>query len=104
MTYSSRSDVKTVLQISESVDDTEIDGCIASSDAIIDSILLREGLSLATPTPQNIKDASAHYAAWLFRRRNDPVGAEAFRAEAERFLALYVEARRDPGFRVVNDA
>jgi len=94
VSYCQVTDVKLVLQIAldDSTFDAELEGCMASADALIDGLLKREGLSVPTPVPQLIEVASAHYAAWLFRKRRDPAGAEAFWAEAERFLVAYVQA------------
>mgnify|MGYP005849581261 CR=1 FL=1 len=95
MPYSTASKVKTVLQITESTWDTEIGECITSADALIDAFLKSEGLTVPVPTPQIITDASAHFAAWLFRRRRDPAGAEAFWIEANKFLQAYIDAESE---------
>jgi acyl-coenzyme A synthetase/AMP-(fatty) acid ligase len=95
LTYSAISEVKTVLQITESTWDTEITDCITSADALIDSLLKYHDLTVPASTPQNIKDASAHFAAWLFRRRRDPVGAEGFWEEADKFLQAYIDAEEE---------
>lgn len=94
--------VKLALQIpSEATTyDEEIEGCIVSADALIDSLLKQKMLSVSSPTSQNLIDASACFAAWLFRRRRDPVGAEAFWAEANRFLDVYGEAEGELAFKV----
>ena len=96
MVYSAPADVKTILQITESTWDTEIGDCITSADALIDSLLKYEGLTVPASIPQNIKDASKHFAAWLFRRRRDPAGAEAFWIEADKFLQAYINAEEEP--------
>lgn len=102
MPYSAPADVKTILQITESTWDTEITNCITSADALIDSLLKYHDLTVPASTPQNIKDASAHFAAWLFRRRRDPGGAEAFWEEANKFLEAYIDAEKtDVPFKVV---
>ena len=94
MAYCLLADVKLILQIplSDTQFDSELEGSMASADALIDGLLKRDGLTVPTPAPQLIKDASAHYAAWLFRKRRDPTGAEAFWAEAEKFLVAHVQA------------
>jgi acyl-coenzyme A synthetase/AMP-(fatty) acid ligase len=94
--YCTAADVKAVLEITESTWDTEIGNCITSGDGIIDSLLKRQGLTVPISTPQNIIDASAHFAAWLFRRRRDPAGAEAFWSEANRFIDAYIGAESGP--------
>lgn len=94
--------VKLVLQIPSETEtfDDEITGCIVSADALVDSLLRQKQLSVSLPVSQNIVDASAHFAAWQFRRRRDPVGAEAFWQEANRFLDVYGEAEGELPFRV----
>lgn len=88
--------MKAILQITEVTWDTEIAACITSVDALVDSLLKYEGLTVPAVVPQIVKDASAHFAAWLFRRRRDPAGAEAFWVEANRFLDAYIEAEKEP--------
>jgi hypothetical protein len=100
--YSEAGAVKLVLQIpadSETFDE-EISGCIVSADSLIDSLLKQKALSVPSPVPQNISDTSACFAAWLFRRRRDPVGAEAFWQEANRFLDVYCESEGEAAFKV----
>jgi hypothetical protein len=103
MAYCTAAQVKTVLQITEVTWDTEIADCITSADALVDSLLKYHDLTVPASTPQNIKDASAHFAAWLFRRRRDPAGAEVFWIEADKFLQAYINAEKtDVPFKVVN--
>jgi hypothetical protein len=66
-------------------------------------MLSRFDLTVPDTTPQTIIDASAHMAAWLFRRRRDLVGAEAFYAEAMKFLEVYASDAGEPAFKVVSD-
>ena len=93
MAYCQLAGVKLILQIAldDSTFDAELEGCMASADALVDGLLKREGMSVLSPVPQLVADASAHYSAWLFRKRRDPMGAEAFWAEAEKFLIAYVQ-------------
>jgi hypothetical protein len=102
MGYCQADAVKVVLQIPSdaSVYDQELAGCIDSGDAWIDSLLQQRGLNVPSPVPQNIVDASVYFAAWLFRRRRDPVGAEAFWQEANRFLDAYSETEEKLPFKV----
>ena len=106
MTYGSITGVKEILQIDvedESFDD-EIEDCLVSADALIDSLLKQKGSSVPSPVPQNIDDCSKYFAAWLFRRRRDPAGAEVFWVEANRFLDAFVESEEvEPLFRVCSD-
>ena len=103
--YCTNTEVKVVLQIaSDDVTfDDEIDDCITSGDALIDKMLNRFDLIVPDTTPQTIIDASAHMAAWLFRRHRDPVGAEAFYAEASKFLEVYEFDEGEAAFKVVSD-
>lgn len=103
MPYSEASDVMTILQTTDDTLETEIEACINSADALIDSELSKHDLTVPDTTPQNIEDASAHFAAWLFRHRRDPAGAEAFKFEAETFLQGYIETQGEVAFRVVSD-
>lgn len=92
MTYCKLADVKKILQITESTWDTQINSCIPSADGLVDSFLAIHDLTVPSPTPQNIVDASAHYAAWLYRKRQDPAGTDAFKTEAEVFLNMYLNS------------
>ena len=94
--------VKVVLQIpfETTAYDVELADCDVSADALIDSLLKQRALGVPSTVPQVVIDASACFAAWLFRRRRDPVGAEAFWAEANRFLDIYCESEGQLAFRV----
>ena len=46
--------------------------------------------------PELVVSSAKFFAAWQFRRFSDPVGAEAFWVEANRFLDAYVEAEAQP--------
>lgn len=95
--YCSVDAVKTILQIDSEDEtyDTEIESCIISADTLIDGLLKKLDLTVPESVPQNIADASAYFAAWLFRRRRDPTGAEAFWAEANRFLDSYIDVEEE---------
>jgi len=101
--YSTVAAVKTILQIAaeDLTFDTEIEACIASADALIDGLLKKSGLSVPALTPQNIMDASAYFAAWVFRHRRDPSAAEVFWVEAHKFLDVYVSAEDGAALRMV---
>ena len=94
VSYCDSDDVKAVLQIevAETKYDAQIAECITSSSALVDGFLKPHGLSVPAVVPQLIKDATKFFAAWMFRRFSDPVGAEAFWIEADRFLQSYVYA------------
>ena len=100
--YCTVADVKPVLQIAaddETYDD-ELEDCVTSASALIDGLLKKEDLTVPAVVPQLIEDATKYFAAWLFRRPRDPVGAEAFWTEANRFLTAYIEAEQETAFKV----
>ncbi len=103
--YSVHADAKVVLQIADSdtTYDDEIDDCITSGDALIDKLLAAHDLKVPDSVPQTVEDASIYFAAWLFRRRRDPTGAEAFYAEAMKFIEIYEEDQGEAAFTVVSD-
>jgi len=94
--------VKAVLQIesSDTTYDVELAAAIVSADALVDSLLKPYDLTVPATVPQNIVDASSHFAAWLVRRKRDPTGAEAFWVEADRFLHAYISAEGELAFLV----
>jgi hypothetical protein len=105
MAYSTVAAVKAVLQIAaddETFDD-ELESCIASADALIDGLLKKSGLTVPDNVPQLVADASAYFAAWLFRHRRDPSAAEVFWIEAHKFLDLYSESEEEIAFVVASD-
>lgn len=95
MDYCAVANVKAVLQISEDKWDSELSECITSASALVDGLLSREGLTVPSVVPQVLADATKYFAAWDFRRRRDPVGAEAFWTEANRILSVYVDAEKE---------
>lgn len=103
--YSTTADVRGVLDIKEHNYDTEISECIASADALIVGQLKIEALSVPSPVPQMIRDASKFLAAWHFRRKRDPAGAEAFWVEGQRFVQTHIDGNPSAdslGFRAVD--
>jgi hypothetical protein len=100
LAYCEVADVKVILQIAtedESLD-AAIEVAIASADGLIDGLLKPSGLAVPATVPQNIVDASTHFAAWLMRKHADPSGAEAFWVEAQRFLQAYIDSESEPSF------
>jgi hypothetical protein len=94
MNYCDVADVKGPLQIDlvETKYDSQITDCITSGSVLIDGLLKPKRLVVPVVVPQLVKDASKFFAAWMFRRFSDPVGAESFWVEANRFLDAYIEA------------
>ena len=98
MAYTTVAAVKKILQVDESDTslDAEITDALPTGDAYVDNLLKADGLVVPSPVPQSVADAAAHFDAWIVRRRRDPVGAEAFWVEANRFLDAYAEAEAKP--------
>jgi hypothetical protein len=94
--YCTVDNVKGVLQVSEDKWDSELSECVISASALVDGLLSREGFVMPVIVPQILSDATKYFAAWDFRRRRDPVGAETFWTEANRILGVYVDAEREP--------
>ncbi len=87
--------VKELLQITTEDYDTELTGCIESSDAVIDSWLTKNDMAMPSPVPKNLEDAAKYFAAWLFRRRRSyDQNTTSFWTEATRFFNAYIEAVR----------
>ena len=98
MDYCNLADVKGVLQVSlsETKYDAQLATCITSGSALVDGFLKAKTLTVPSAMPELIVCSAKFFAAWEFRRSSDPVGAEAFWVEANRFLATYVEAEIEP--------
>ena len=94
MDYCDKDDVKAPLQIdlAETKYDSHLSECVCSASALVDGLLKPKKLTVPAVVPQLIVDASKYFAAWMFRRSSDPVGAEAFWVEASRFLDAYIAA------------
>jgi hypothetical protein len=93
--YCSLADIKTILDLlKEDTYNEELAGCAKTADDLVDKQLEAQGLAV-TAGDETIKNASAYLAAWVFRKRRDPTGAQAFQAEAQRFLDTYVAANED---------
>ena len=98
VSYCDVADVKGPLAIdtAETKFDSQLADCIISGSALVDGFLKPKKLLIPVLVPVLIRDASKFFAAWEFRRFSDPVGAEAFWVEANRFLDNYVEAEFTP--------
>lgn len=75
---------------------TELAVDVISASGLVDGLLKIKGLTVPAVVPQLVKDAARFFIAWIFRRKRDPTGAEAFWVEANRFLDAYVEAEAEP--------
>jgi hypothetical protein len=96
VTYGVVATVKSILQDSSATYEAEIAVCITSSDAYVDSLLRQKTLTVPSPTPQNIVDASNYFAAWIFRKKRDPQSSWIFFTDAERFLNAYISCQESP--------
>jgi hypothetical protein len=94
MDYCDNDDVKGVLQVdlAETKYDSQLTDCVTSGSALVDGFLKPKGLVVPVAVPQLVNDSAKFFAAWMFRRFSDPIGAEAFWVEAQRFLDAYIEA------------
>ncbi len=88
------SDVKPVLhiEVAETSEDAEITDCITGSSDRVDKLLKISGLVVPSVVPQSIKDATKFFAAWQYRRRRDPEGAQVFYYDAQETLRTYIDA------------
>ena len=105
MAYSTVAEVKLVLLIAAAdvTHDTELGTCIASADALVDGLLKKVSLTVPAEVPQLIADASAYFAAWLFKDRRGP-DVEAIAAklwdQGHKFLDNYIDTEEDVAFLV----
>jgi hypothetical protein len=98
--YSTVAAVKQILHIeaTDETHDTEIGECIVSADALVDGLLKKSSLAVTDPVPQTVADASAHFAAWLFKDRRGPEAADVFWDQAHKFLDVYIESEEEISF------
>ena len=98
MGYCTTDETKYVLQIdlAETKYDAQLADVILSAGGLVDGLLKPKELIVPDVVPHLIEDATKYFAAWMFRRFADPVGAEAFWAEANRFLTAYIEGEFHP--------
>jgi hypothetical protein len=107
MAYSTVATVKRILHIdaADETHDPEIGECIVSADALVDGLLKKASLTVPALVPQTISDASAHFAAWLFKDRRGPETADVFWDQAHKFLDIYIESEEEIAFVVgTNDS
>ena len=91
--YCEIADVKPLLHLDleESSEDVELNGCVSTGSGLVDGFLQVKGLTVPGVVPQLLKDAAANFAAWSYRRVRDSSGAQGFWADAIRFLQTYVD-------------
>ena len=78
MNFCTVESMQAVLQIGEDKWDSKLAEWVTSASPLVDVFLARGGLTVPVSVPQIIVDATKYLAAWDFRRRRDPVGAEEF--------------------------
>jgi hypothetical protein len=92
--YCSVFDVKPVLHIdsAETSEDAELADCVTSSSDRVFNLLKVADLVVPVVVPQSVKDATKFFAAWQYRRRRDPEGAQVFYYDAQETLRTYIDA------------
>jgi len=93
------SDVKSVLHIdaAETSEDSEILECVVDGSDKVRNLLRQAGLPVPVPfdvseVPQSVRIAAKNFAAWEYRRRRDPDGAQVFYYDAQEALNGYIAA------------
>ena len=94
--YCEVADVKTVLHIdlAETSEDVELADCVVDASGKIDDLLAAVGLLVSSVVPNTIKKAAKFFAAWEYRRRRDPAGAQVFWFDAKEALQEYIDAQK----------
>ena len=103
MAYSTPSEVKALLRITDASHDTEITTAIGDANVKIDNALRKYETTLPlVPTPNSINRASKYIAAGLYLKLNP--GSEATQKQAEtfnevgiEFLSLYISEKYNVG-------
>ncbi len=93
--YCSVADVRAVLHARDDYTDgdTEIARCIVSGDRMLRSWAKARGLTIpSVPVPEDISEASASLAAWMFKLHGDPpFDDKALYGLAETFFGLWAD-------------
>ncbi|HSV49535.1 MAG TPA: phage head-tail connector protein [Candidatus Acidoferrales bacterium] len=94
--YCTISDVKPVLHIETEVtsEDAELADCVTSCSDKVKNLLKAADLEVPLEIPQGVKDATKFFAAWQYRRRRDPEGAQVFWYDAQEALNGYIAAEK----------
>ena len=94
--YCSVADVKPVLKIdlTETSEDAELADCITSCSDKVKNLLKAADLEVPLEIPQSVKDSTKFFAAWQYRRRRDPEGAQAFWYDAQEALKGFIDAEK----------
>lgn len=103
--YSSVEDVKAVLILTDTDHDADLESCIITADAWVDNQFSQANLTVPSSTPELVVQASAHYAAFLFKDRgtnslkDKQLYESMFRDKAAGFLGKYISANAEIAFR-----
>jgi hypothetical protein len=99
--YCEVADVKPVLHIdaAETSEDEELAECIADATDKVRNLLKTESLAVPEPldvsaVPQSLRIAAKNFAAWKYRRRRDPEGAQVFYYDGQEALNGYILAEK----------
>ena len=94
--YCEIDDVKPVLHIdvAETSEDVELADCVTDSSDKVDNLLKQAGFVVPSVVPTSIKRAAKFFAAWEYRRRRDPAGAQVFWFDAQEALQEYIGAQK----------
>jgi hypothetical protein len=106
--YSTITDVKEVLRMKDpltTLNEIEIENCIAEADLWIDGILTPKDVTVPSPVPDEINKASKYYAAYLFKSRavtseKDIAVYGTYEKSAKTFLENYIRANAEIPFLV----
>jgi hypothetical protein len=90
--YCSVDDTKEVLHIKTEVtsEDAKLAECVTSASVLLDNFLLAKNLAVPSSVPILVKDATANFAGWEYRKVQDPEGAETLWVAANRLLEAYI--------------
>ncbi len=94
--YCSVDDVKPVLHIeaAETSEDVELADCVTDASDKVNTLLKIAGFTVPSVVPSSIKKAVKFFAAWEYRRRRDPEGAQVFYYDAQEALQEYIGAQK----------
>jgi hypothetical protein len=94
--YCAVADVKVILRLESAVttEDAELTDCIHDASVKVTNILKAAGLEVPSLVPDSVGIGAKNFAAWLYRRRRDPEGAQVFYYDAQEALKDYVNAEK----------
>jgi hypothetical protein len=94
--YCGVADVKPVLHIdlAETSEDVELADCVTDASGKVDDLLKASGFVVPSVVPITITKATKFFAAWEYRRRRDPLGAQVFWYDAQEAIQEYIAAQK----------